>query len=52
MPHGGMEAGADDVLVKPRDRHELRLRLREGERIIRLERELAQQNAPDAIREW
>ena len=39
-----MEAGADDFLVKPCDKEELRVRLREGERIIRLERELAQQN--------
>ena len=40
----GMEAGADDFLVKPVDHNELRVRLREGERIIRLERELAEQN--------
>ena len=40
----GMEAGADDFITKPFDRNELRVRLNAGERIIRLERELAERN--------
>ena len=39
-----MDAGADDFLAKPVDPDELRVRLREGERIIRLERTLTEQN--------
>lgn len=40
----GMEAGADDFVCKPYDRDELRVRLREGERIVALERALAEAN--------
>lgn len=39
-----MEAGADDFLIKPCHPEELRVRVREGERIIRLEQTLADQN--------
>jgi signal transduction histidine kinase len=45
----GMEAGANDFVAKPFDREELRARLRAGERILRLEQTLAEQNR--ALRE-
>ena len=40
----GLETGADDFMVKPLDREELRVRLRSGERILRLEETLREQN--------
>ncbi len=36
----GMEAGADDYVVKPFDEHELRVRMRAGRRIVELQAEL------------
>jgi len=40
----GMEAGADDFMVKPFDRNELKVRIRAGERILKLEKDLANRN--------
>jgi sigma-B regulation protein RsbU (phosphoserine phosphatase) len=40
----GMDEGADDFLSKPFDRNELRVRVRAGQRIIELERSLADRN--------
>lgn len=38
----GLEAGADDYMIKPFKHHELRLRLHTGQRIIELQNELRQ----------
>ena len=40
----GMETGADDFIAKPIDMRELKVRLRAGERIVRLEQKLSLQN--------
>ena len=45
----GMDAGADDFVSKPFERDELQVRLRAGERIVKLERALEDQNR--ALRE-
>jgi sigma-B regulation protein RsbU (phosphoserine phosphatase) len=41
----GLEAGADDYLIKPFDVHELRARVHTGLRILKLQRDLAAQIA-------
>ena len=40
----GMDAGADDYMVKPFQAEELRSRLRAGERVLQLESDLAERN--------
>lgn len=40
----GMEAGADDFVVKPFNKGELNVRIRAGERILKLEKDLAERN--------
>lgn len=45
----GLEAGADDYIVKPFDEHELRVRLRAGKRIVDLQMNLVQ--AREELRE-
>lgn len=45
----GMEAGADDYIVKPFDQHELKVRLRAGTRLVELQKELLA--AREALRE-
>ena len=44
----GLEAGADDYVVKPCDLAELRARLRVGERMVALERALARRSTTSA----
>lgn len=40
----GMESGADDFVVKPFNKGELKVRIRAGERILNLERDLGERN--------
>jgi two-component system cell cycle response regulator len=45
----GMDAGADDYITKPFDRHELQVRLRAGTRIVELQQQLLRTR--EALRE-
>ncbi len=45
----GMDAGADDYIIKPFDQHELQVRLRAGTRIVKLQQELRRQAAHDPL---
>ena len=45
----GLEAGADDFMVKPFDQEELRVRMRIGERILDLEHRILQLARTDAL---
>jgi two-component system, cell cycle response regulator len=45
----GLEAGADDYLIKPFDHEELKIRIKIGERIIDLERRILQLANTDAL---